>query len=443
MKVLLVSHGYPPIGVAGVERLSAQTAEELTRRGHEVTVLTRQVSPAPTTLALRRDYRAGVPVASIVGLGAPVGSFPGDEAVLKGIFERMLVELSPDVVLITHLMHHSPGYVEIAQRWNVPVMLELHDFYMLCPRAHLQRVSGELCGGPEGGLACARHCFPEDIDGELRWALRSRSFADALAAADTVLAPSRYVVDAFAERRGRNRPIEIVANAVADLGPVLRTPPVGGTLRLASVGVTVEHKGFGVVVEAIRRAGVPSVSYTILGIPLAPLAEEMQRSGDAIPGLELRLAGPYAPSHLPALLAEADVLVVPSIVPETFSIVIREGFACGMPVIASRIGAMPDAIRPGDNGWLFEPGDATGLALLLHDLHENPALIERAKAGIRPTDFQSVAARTDRVEAMLTELTGSRHAGEAAAAPESEVGLMREALAAADAREAAEGGAAA
>ena len=38
MKVLLVCHGYPPTGVAGVERLTAQVAGELTARGHEVTV---------------------------------------------------------------------------------------------------------------------------------------------------------------------------------------------------------------------------------------------------------------------------------------------------------------------------------------------------------------------------------------------------------------------
>ena len=108
MRVLLVCHGYPPLGVAGVERVSAQSAERLTAAGHEVTVLTRRPSEAPPTLTLERDRRGGVPVISIAGAGSTFGRFPGHEASLKRIFERTLMEVRPDVVLITHLLHHSP-----------------------------------------------------------------------------------------------------------------------------------------------------------------------------------------------------------------------------------------------------------------------------------------------------------------------------------------------
>jgi glycosyltransferase involved in cell wall biosynthesis len=438
MKVLLVCHGYPPTGVAGVERLTAQTAGELSERGHEVTVLTRQPSKAPATLALRREIRDGVPVVSIVGADSTFERFPGHESALDRIFERMLIELLPDVVLVTHLLHHSPGYVEVAHRWGVPVVLELHDFFMLCPRIHLQRRSGELCGGPEGGSACARHCFGDQADPELRWALRSRSFADAVRAADKVLAPSQFVAEAFAAARGHDRPIHVVDNAVAPLGPVLRPEPEpGAPLRLASIGVTVEHKGFQVVVEALRLAALPSASYTIFGVALPPLSGELHDAADRVPGLELSLANGFAPAHLPVLLADADVLVVPSIVPETYSIVAREAFACGLPVIASRIGALPTAIRPDDNGWLFEPGDATDLAELLRRLHHDRGMLRRAASGIRADDVTSVAARSDRVEALLEE--ASSHAvehGEPRGTPELE--LMREALAVADTRSSAQ-----
>ena len=177
MKVLLVCHGYPPVGVAGVERLSAQTATALSGRGHEVTVLTRQPSDSPATLSLQREIRDGIPVISIVGAGSGVDPFPRQEPMLERIFERVLVELAPDAVLATHLLHHSPGYVEVAHRWRIPVVLELHDFFALCPRLHLQRRSGELCDGPEAGMACARHCYGDQTEAKLRWALRARSFA--------------------------------------------------------------------------------------------------------------------------------------------------------------------------------------------------------------------------------------------------------------------------
>jgi glycosyltransferase involved in cell wall biosynthesis len=425
MKVLLVSHGYPPSGVAGVERISAQAAETLTARGHEVTVMTRRASWGP--LGLQREVREGVPVIVVHGGGRRFERFPTNEPALERIFERMLVELAPDVVLVTHLMHHSPGYVAVAHRWNVPVVLELHDFFVVCPRAHLERRSGELCGGPEGGRACAEHCFPGERAARLRWALRSQSFKEAVRCADEVLAPSQYVVHSLGSLRPSDSPIRVVENGVRPLGSVVRpdTDP-GAPLHMASIGVTVEHKGFHVVVEALRRAGLPAARYTILGMPLAPQASELQEAADEIPGLDLRLFGEFSPSHMPMLLADADLLVVPSLVPETYSIVAREGFACGLPVIASRIGALPEAIRPDDNGWLFSPGDATELAVLLQRLHDDRSLLRRAAAGIRDSDLTSVEARTDRIEALLEEVAGRTGRDDGCESPE--LGLMRQEL---------------
>lgn len=432
MKVLLVSHGYPPIGVAGVERLTAQLAGELSERGHEVSVFTRQPGEMPPTLALRREIREGIPVHVAIGGGSTFGLFPGHEAPMESIFERLLIELSPDVVLCTHLLHHSPGYVEIAHRWDIPIVLELHDFFVKCPRVHLRRTSGDLCGGPEGGNACAVHCFGHQEDAALRWPLRTRAFADALAAADEVFAPSRFVVDSFAATRGEERPIRIVENAVADMGPILRPErPLGHPLRLASIGVTVEHKGFQVVIDAIRQSRIEHLSYTIFGVGLPPHSNYLYEMATHAKGLQFKMAGGYAPSHLPVLLAEVDIVVVPSIVPETYSIVAREAFANGIPVIASRIGALPDAIRPDDNGWLFEPGDEAGLAALLVELSEDQTRVQRAAEGIVPEDWVTLGARTDQVESLLTEVIG--RGPEVERPEEDEIRLMREALAAGEA----------
>jgi glycosyltransferase involved in cell wall biosynthesis len=323
-------------------------------------------------------------------------------------------------------MHHSPGYVAVAHRWNVPVVLELHDFFAVCPRAHLQRRSGELCGGPEGGRACAEHCFPGQRAATLRWALRSQSFKEALRCADEVLAPSRFVVDALASLRDTSAPIRVIENGI-DLARVRRPPAdPGAPLHLASIGVTVEHKGFHIAIEALRRADLPAARYTIFGMPLAPQASRLQEAAEEIPGLDLRLFGEFSPARLPVLLADVDLLVVPSLVAETYSIVTREGFACGLPVIASRIGALPEAIRPGDNGWLFTPGDASELAALLQHLDRDRTLVRRAAEGIREDDVAGVEERADRVEALLEEVVGRADWGDGSES--AELRVMREEL---------------
>jgi glycosyltransferase involved in cell wall biosynthesis len=401
MRVLLVSHHYPPFGVAGVERVSQQSAETLLGRGHEVTVLTRRPSGAPPRTMVQRELRGGVPIVSLVGGGTEVERFPGPARRLEIQFESLLLELEPDVVLITHLLHHSPGYVAIARRWGIPVVLELHDFFSLCPRAHLRRRSGELCGGPEGGAACARHCFQGEADAERRWGLRERSFAAAVRGADLALAPSRFLADALAPLRAGAAPIEVLANAVAPLGPVLRGAEPAAPLRLASIGVTAENKGFHVVVEALGRAGLAAAQYTVFGVALRPEVRRLRAAAAPVSGLQLRFFGAFSPSHLPALLADVDAMVIPSLVAESYSIVAREAFACGLPVIASRIGALPEAIREGRNGWLFAPGDAAELGALLQRLDADRGLLAQARAGIEPGDMTSVEARTDRLEELL------------------------------------------
>lgn len=150
MRVLLVAHGYPPYGVAGVERLSAQTAVTLVERGHEVTVFARRRSGAPPEPRIEQYRRENVRMMMVVG-GDPPGDMLDAHSTFEQLFERCLLEVNPDVVLISHLMHHSPLYVFIAHRWHVPVVVELHDFFFACPRAHLERTNGSQCSGPEGG----------------------------------------------------------------------------------------------------------------------------------------------------------------------------------------------------------------------------------------------------------------------------------------------------
>src|SRR5450755_2635900 len=122
MRILLVTHRYPPFGIAGVERLSEQTALALTAAAHHVTVLTRRESAAPPLPQLQRTERNGIKVSMLAGGGPTHGRFPELTPTLERLFERTLLESKPDVVLISHLLGHSPNYVSIAHRWGVPVV---------------------------------------------------------------------------------------------------------------------------------------------------------------------------------------------------------------------------------------------------------------------------------------------------------------------------------
>lgn len=73
-----------------------------------------------------------------------------------------------------------------------------------------------------------------------------------------------------------------------------------------------------------------------------------------------RFLGPRPNEEIPELLCAADVLALPSR-SEGTPVAILESFACGIPVVASRVGGIPDVVRDGYNGYLIEPGDVDAL----------------------------------------------------------------------------------
>jgi glycosyltransferase involved in cell wall biosynthesis len=408
MRVLLVSHGYPPFELTGVERVTERTARALTAAGHSVTVLSRRTTPAPTLPSMERSrYQDGVDVVMISGGGMAPGPFPGFQDRLERIFERLILELLPDVVLIGHLTTHSPEYICIAHRWRIPVVMELHDFYMVCQRAHLERPSGDLCEGPEGGRACARHCFPDQTDALGRWALRTLLFRLALDRADALVCPSEFVANYFRALGLPHEQVQVIPNGI----PFTERPLLENyasvarsceePLQLASLGPVTPHKGAHVVVEALRKARLPAVRYMLFGALAQPYTQRLRKSAERIDGVELRTYGVYDPSSLPQLLANVDAVIIPSLVWETFSIVAREAMACGVPVIASRLGALSEAVREGENGLLFTPGATSELAGLLQRLDADRSALARLSDGIRPTDWITIGERTRKLEKVL------------------------------------------
>jgi glycosyltransferase involved in cell wall biosynthesis len=322
-------------------------------------------------------------------------------------------------------------YLATARRWGVPVVLELHDFYVACERAHLERPSGELCRGPEAGLACATHCFGHEPLARERWALRTHVFRHAVEQAAALTCPSEFVADYFREMFGRRLPpLHVIGNGVeVSETSGRRTATADGPLHLACVGMVAPHKGVHVILEAMRLAKLASVRLTLFGAVVQPYFGSLLQTAASIEDLEFRAYGKFEPRDLPTLLGDVDAVVVPSVVWETYSVVAHEVLACGIPVIASRIGALPEAVRPGENGLLFEAGTAIDLATLLQIVDSDRDSLARLRAGIRPSDWISVADRTRRLETVLEEAIAGDDSGAHPAGGElAELSTLRDIL---------------
>ena len=101
----------------------------------------------------------------------------------------------------------------------------------------------------------------------------------------------------------------------------------------------------------------------------------------------VRVCPPVPMAAMAAFYAEQDVLLAPSIWPESYGLVSREALSAGLWVVASDIGAMADPIRHGENGHRVPAGDASALAAVLEHLsaeHPTPQPLLAFAGGQEP-----------------------------------------------------------
>ena len=148
--------------------------------------------------------------------------------------------------------------------------------------------------------------------------------------------------------------------------------PAGGPARAISVGSLVEIKGHRVLITALARLrdrGRPMMLDVIGGGPLRPELEALARDL----GVDdlVRFHGEVSRADVAAALRHADVFVLPSLW-ENLPCAALEALSAGLPVVATRVGGVPEVIGPG-HGILVEPASPDALAAGLAELTDRIA----------------------------------------------------------------------
>jgi glycosyltransferase involved in cell wall biosynthesis len=130
-----------------------------------------------------------------------------------------------------------------------------------------------------------------------------------------------------------------------------------------ALGRICPEKGFHIALDAARRAGVPLL---LAGQTFPYEAHETYLAREIVPRLDRsrRFIGPIGPERKRRLLSAARCLLVPSLAPETSSLVAMEALACGTPVIAFPAGALPEIVEHGRTGFIVR--DEQEMAEAIH-----------------------------------------------------------------------------
>jgi len=249
----------------------------------------------------------------------------------------------------------------LARENGLGLLLSLHDFALFCPRPHLlEQPVQRFCDYCRDLPRCAA-CLGATPELQRRW--RTAGAALLAAAAGVVFSSpflERAHADLFGPLPGRGW---VVSPALPTCGPLPGEPPGGPIRHLALVGGVQPHKGAEIFLEVLARlapAGGTDLAWSAYGGGDPALLARLRRAG-------VRLRGYYRPGALPALLRRdrIDLALLPSIVPESFSLVLSECRAAGVPVLAFDLGAVGERLREGGGGLTVPLAEgAAGLAAL-------------------------------------------------------------------------------
>ena len=398
MRILQVVHGYPPQKWGGVELITATLTRALAERGHRVTVFARMADTAAEEFSVRDDELAhntrtdadetAVRVVRVVHNLSYISHFrlEYDNPFLDEAFRRVLIEARPDVVHVQHVGNLSGSLIHVSAQLGYPVVLSLHDFFFACHRHHLIDNHTRLCPGPDRGercIACLQSMTSAD---EAR--RRFTYFEQLLHIPQQVIVPSQFLASRMREIFPFLEPrLHIVAPGIVPGSRVRREDPEHpepSPLRVLCIGMLVPYKGPHVLIKAVQGLPVGSIAVSLYGGRLAvwnAYADQLETDAADLP---IRFCGTYAHDQLSAILARHDVLVVPSICEETFSLVTREALQAGLPVVAAKRGALPEVIQDGVNGLLFEPENAHDLRRCLERLRTDTYLREQLTPATTP-----------------------------------------------------------
>jgi glycosyltransferase involved in cell wall biosynthesis len=160
-------------------------------------------------------------------------------------------------------------------------------------------------------------------------------------------------------------------------------PAVGAPFTIGFVGTLKPWHGVETLLDAFAELVATDPSYRLLLVGDGPLAETVRAGiAGADLGARVRMTGAVEPGAVPALLRRMDVAVAPYPRLDAFyfsPLKVYEYLAAGLPVVASRVGALAEILDHGRLGVLVEPGDVHQLADALAALRADPVRRSRLR----------------------------------------------------------------
>ena len=368
MKIALFNAFYYPHIGGGAEVVFKEQAEGLQRRGYDVFVVTTHGEDE-----IREEIIDGIRVIRVpysnIYWAYRVKNKPTLSKMrwhlkdtynhtIKQYVDDILDREKPNLAICHNLCGLSISVWDSLKERNIRIIQEIHDQYMTCINSNAFK--GKYCETP------CRLCKT------FRLLHKSKS-----AQIDSVVGVSQFVIDRFIDLGYYKNSRKYVLHNARTF-PVVETASwkEGNPLRIGFIGNVSRVKGVDILVKAFMSTKLNS-TLTIAGMASdLPFLEELKSYKEK--NDRINIVG-FMDSQ--TFYQQVDVVVIPSVWPDTLPTVAFEACANNVPVICSRIGGLPEIIKEDENGKLFSPGSVEELTDILDGL--KPYILNKWKTQSR------------------------------------------------------------
>jgi len=372
MKILQVNKYFYLRG--GTERYLFDVSELLEHRGHKIVPFAmsdHKNDPTPYAKYFSPHQKTETVRFSLEGAKTALDTIYNFEA--KKRIAHLIRDTGPQVAHIHNIYHQlSSSVLDALRAAKIPTVMTVHDYRLLSPNYTLFH-DGLIC---ERGIRNAWGVVPHRC-------LKKSFAASAAAAFETsltrfrksyertisrFLVPSRAALGLFNRAGFDMRKFVFLPHF---LEARKYHPNFTPGNEVVYVGRLSPEKGVDVLIEAASL--LPEIKFKIIGAG----SEESKLRAQAEGLKNVEFVGWLIDSELHHAISSAAVVVVPSIWYEVFGYSALEAMALGKPVLASRIGALPEIVRDRITGRLFSPGNQNELAETLREMLKDTATLEK------------------------------------------------------------------
>jgi glycosyltransferase involved in cell wall biosynthesis len=348
-KIAIVAVFFPPQAIGGGTRVVTDNIDLLIdEHGHEfdLVVFTSDASQqTPHSIHLYtyrgvRVYRAGI-------LWRPHMDWQPQDPKMGELFAKLLDHEKPDIVHFHSVQRMSASIVETTLKKGIPYFVTIHDAWWI---SDFQFLVDENDRVYPNGHPDPFESFEPPKGISVGESLARRTYLKRLLnQAERVL----IVSEAFAKIYAANgiERITVNKNGIKPRRWLTRVPSASGRVRLGHIGGMSAHKGYHIFKEALSSHPFQNLEAIVVDLG-APKGSEVRDMWGTVP---VTFVGKTPQEEIDQLYARMDVLVAPSIWPESYGLVTREASAAGVWVVASNMGGIGEDVLEGSTGNVIKP----------------------------------------------------------------------------------------